>query len=175
MMADDYYGFPRGTIEYNYPPQAYRKDIESYLFFSRAYGITHWVAAMPDAQAFLAAHPEHFELVKALHILNRPIEIYRVKNPGPVSRFWEGAGRVTARENHLEVFPADPSAERVVIRYNWRKGLFCRTPGASIEPFALDDNLRFIAVHPGGNTRVVIGYRPHAAPVQPNFDGNFHH
>ena len=87
----------------------------------------------------------------------------------------EGAGRVEARENRIEVFPADPSAERVVIRYNWRDGLVCRTPGASIEPFPVDENLRFIAVHPGGNEKVRIGYRPHGAPVKPNFDGTFHH
>ena len=73
------------------------------------------------------------------------------------------------------MFPADPAAERVVIRYNWRDGLVCRTPGAAIEPFAVDGNLRFIAVKPGGNAGVEIGYRPHAAPVKPNFDGTFHH
>lgn len=175
MMADDYYGFPRGTIEYNYPPATYRRDIDSYVFFSRAYGITHWVATTPDALEFLASHPDRFEPVRSMAMLERTFKVYRVKELGPVSRFWEGAGRVVARANHLEVFPADPSAERVVIRYNWRNGLFCRTPGASIEPFAVDENLRFIAVHPGGNARVVIGYRPHAAPVKPNFDGNFHH
>jgi hypothetical protein len=175
MMADDYYGFPPGTIEYNYPPSAYRKDIDRYVFFSRAYGITHWVATMPDALEFLASHPDRFELAKSLKMLGRRIEVYRVKDLGPVSRFWEGAGRVVAKENRLEIFPADPAAARVVIRYNWRDGLFCRTPGASIESFAVDENLRFIAVHPGGNARVEIGYRPHAAPIQPNFDGTFHH
>ncbi len=175
MMADDYYGFPRGTIEYNYPPEAYRRALDRYLFFSRAYGITHWTALAPDAQRFLASHPEQFEPANSFKVLGRGIEVFRVKDPGPVSRFWEGAGRVAARENHIEVFPADPSAERVVIRYNWRDGLFCRTPGASIEPFAVDENLRFIAVEPGGNGRVEIGYRPHGAPVKPNFDGHFHH
>ena len=175
MMADDYYGFPRGTIEYNYPPAAYRKEIDSYLFFSRAYGITHWVASMPDALEFLASHPERFERVRSMRMIGRNIDVYRVKDLGPVSRFWEGAGRVEARENRIEVFPADPSAERVVIRYNWRDGLVCRTPGASIEPFPVDENLRFIAVHPGGNEKVRIGYRPHGAPVKPNFDGTFHH
>ena len=98
-----------------------------------------------------------------------------MKDPGPGTRFYEGAGRVAARENRLEVTLADPSAERVVLRYNWRPGLVCRTPGATIAPFAVDENLRFIAVHPGGNERVAIGYRPHAAPIQPNFDGTFHH
>jgi len=175
MMADDYYGFPRGTIEYNYPPSAYRKTLDSYLFFSRTYGITHWVASMPDALAFLAAHPEQFERGKSIPMLGREIEIYRVKDFGPVSRFWEGEGRVSARVNHLVLEPADPSVERVVIRYNWREGLVCRTPGASIEPFSVDGNIRFIAIHPGGNALVEIGYRPHAAPVKPNFDGHFHH
>ena len=108
-------------------------------------------------------------------MLNRDVRIYRLKDPGPGTRFFEGAGRVAARENRIEVFPADPSAERLVLRYNWRAGLVCRTPGAAIEPFAVDGNLRFIAVKPGGNARVEIGYRPHAAPVQPNFDGHFHH
>ena len=175
MMADDYYGFPRGTIEYNYPPAAYRQDVERYLFFSRAYGITHWVAVESDALAFLAAHPDQFAPVKSLGTPERPMDVYRVLDAAPASRFWEGAGRVVARENRLEVFPADSAADRVVIRYNWRDGLFCRTPGASIEPFAVDENLRFIAVRPGGNARVAIGYRPHAAPVKPNFDGHFHH
>ena len=175
MMADDYYGFPRGTIEYNYPPAIYRRDVESVLFFSRAYGITHWIAKKADALAFLEARPDHFERVHAQLMLGRDVWIYRLKDPGPGTRFYEGAGRVAARENRLEVFPADPAAERVVLRYNWRAGLVCRTPGAAIEPFAVDGNLRFIAVRPGGHARVEIGYRPHAAPVKPNFDGYFHH
>ena len=175
MMADDYYGFPRGTIEYNYPPLAYRRSIDNYVFFSRAYGITHWVAARADESDYLSAHPDRFERVKSLEVGGRPIEVYRVKDPGPGSRFWEGGGRVAARANHLEVFPADPAAERVVIRYNWRAGLVCRTPGATIEPWAVDGNIRFITVHPHGQARVEIGYRPHWAPIQPNFDGRFHH
>ena len=175
MMADDYYGFPRGTIEYHYPPLAYRKDINRFLFFSRAYGITHWTTTRPEVNDYLRSHPEAFELVKTVILGRRTAEIFRLQDPGPVSRFWEGAGRVTARENHLEVFPDDPAAERVVIRYNWRDGLVCRTPGAAIEPFDVDENLHFIAVHPGGNPRVEIGYRPHWAPVKSNFDGRFHH
>ena len=108
-------------------------------------------------------------------MLNRDVRIYRLKDPGPGTRFYAGAGRVAARENRIEVFPADPDAELLVLRYNWRAGLVCRTPGAAIAPYAVDENLRFIAVKPGGNERVEIGYRPHAAPVQPNFDGHFHH
>ena len=175
MMADDYYGFPRGTIEYNYPPAFYRRSIASFLFFSRAYGITHWIATQPEYFELLDGRPDCFEQVFAQTVLNREVRIYRLKDPGPGTRFYEGAGRVAARENRLEVYPADPAAERLVLRYNWRDGLVCRTPGAAIEPFAVDDNLRFIAVKPGGNAVVEIGYRPHAAAVKPNFDGTFHH
>ena len=175
MMGDDYYGFPAGTIEYNYPPDAYRHDPDRYLFFTRTYGITHWTAVRPEALAFLASHPEWFEWARSWEMLGRRIDVYRVKDAGPASRFWEGAGRVVARENGFEVYPADPSAARVVLRYNWRDGLFCRTPGSAIEPCAVDENIRFIAVHPGGQGRVEIGYRPHWAPIKPNFDGRFHH
>ena len=175
MMADDYYGFPRGTIEYNYPPAFYRKTLAGYLFFSRAYGITHWVTSTPGAMDFLEAHPEAFERVRSMRMLGRDFAVYRVVGGESATRFWEGAGRVEARENRIEVFPADASAPRVVIRYNWRDGLVCRTPGAEIEPFAVDENIRFIAVKPGGRARVEIGYRPSAAPVKPNFDGHFHH
>ena len=175
MMADDYYGFPRGTIEYNYPPGFYRRSFESFLFFSRAYGISHWIATDPELFGFMENQPDQFETAFARPALGRDVRIYRLKDPGPGTRFYEGAGRVAARENRIDVFPADPAAERLVLRYNWRDGLFCRTPGAAIEPFAVDDNLRFIAVKPGGNGRVAIGYRPHAAPIQPNFDGYFHH
>jgi len=175
MMGDDYYGFPRGTIEYNYPPSAYRKTLEGYLFFSKVYGITHWVASMPDAIDFLAAHPEAFEPVRSIKMLDRRIEVFQVKNLGTVSRFWMGEGDVAAAVNQLVVRPADPSAEQVVIRYNWRDGLVCKTKGASIEPVVVDSHISFIGVHPGGNAQVEIGYRPHAAPVKPNFDGHFHH
>ena len=62
-----------------------------------------------------------------------------------------------------------------MLRYNWRDGLVCRTPGAAIEPFAVDENLTFIAVRPGGNERIDVGYRTHAAPIRPNFDGYLQH
>ncbi|MGD9612058.1 MAG: hypothetical protein AB7V22_04065 [Kiritimatiellia bacterium] len=175
MMADDYYGFPLGTVEYDYPPAAYRRTPAGFLFFTEAYGITHWATAQPEAMRFFGAHPDRFERVKTKIIQQRQIKIYRVKAAPRASRFWQGAGRVAARENRLEVFPADPDAARVVIRYNWREGLACRTPGAAIEPQAVDENLRFIAIRPGGNERVEIGYRPRATPIPPNFDGYFHH
>ena len=175
MMADDYYSYPRGLIEHNYPPRAYRASLETWLAFTRAYGITHWAATDERHKGFLAAHPEWFECVRRMSMQSSRIEIYRVRGLSPPTRFLEGAGRVAARGNALFVRPEPADAARVVIRYNWRDGLVCRTPGASIEPFDVDGHLQFIAVRPNGNPVVKIGYRPRPAPLKPNFDGSFHH
>ncbi len=175
MMADDYYSYPRGLIEHNYPPKAYRASLETWLGFTRAYGISLWAAADERHKGFLAAHPEWFERVRQMRMQSSRIEVYRVLGLPPPTRFLEGAGRVAARGNELIVHPEPADAARVVIRYNWRDGLVCRTPGATIEPFDVDGNLRFIAVRPGGNPAVKIGYRPRWAPLKPNFDGSFHH
>lgn len=175
MMSDDYYGFPRGTVEFDYPPAAYRRNMDRYQFFEESHAITHWLASAPDAMETLAAFPHIFEWLWEMEVLGRPIVAYRVRAPGKGTRFLEGSGRVDARVNRIEVMPEDPAADRVVIRYNWREGLICRTPGASIEPVPIDEHLRFIGVRPGGNERVIIGYRPHQAPLKPNFDGHFHH
>lgn len=175
MMADDYYGFPRGTIEYNYPPAYYRRSARALLFFSEVYGITHWAASWKPAIHFLNAHPDFFEPVRTFKISGRPVQVFRVKGPETVSRFWDGAGRLEVRENRLRLYPEDPAADQVVIRYNWRDGLVCRTPGAEIHPYPVDAHLNLIAVRPGGNPCVEIGYRPPWGPVKPNFDGRFHH
>ena len=178
MMADDYYDFPKPLIARNYPPRAYRASTEAFLAFTRAHGITHWAAADAKFRGFFDSDPAHFERVHEVAMTSNPRSpawIYRVVGEPAPSRFLEGAGCVAARENRIEVSPADPAADRVVIRYRWRDGLRCRTPGASIEPHEVDGQIRFIAVRPGGNARVVLGYRPGWAPTQPDETGVFHH
>ena len=73
MMGDDYYGFPRGTIEYNYPPRAYRASgAPGYLEWSRLHGITHWIATRPDDLRFFEAAPDAFTPVATFTILPPP-------------------------------------------------------------------------------------------------------
>jgi hypothetical protein len=105
------------------------------------------------------------------------VRVYEIADADAAAptRLLEGAGEVEARENRIVVRPADPAAERLVLRYNWRDGLVCRTAGASIEPYAADANIRFIAVHPNGAREGEIGYRPSFRPLAPNFDGAYHH
>lgn len=174
MMSDDYYGYPKGLTERNYPPKYYRSGIDLFLRFSDAYGITHWVVTDSRNKRFFDEHPEAFEPVDYRMQQSTHVYTYRRVGVGDPTRCLIGSARVKARENRIEIVPADPQDE-IVLRYNWRPGLVCRTPGASIRPYEVDENLRFIAVDSGGNETVVLGYRPTWHPLEPNFDGSFHH
>ncbi|MBR6022328.1 MAG: hypothetical protein IK066_07910, partial [Kiritimatiellae bacterium] len=173
MMGDDYYGFPEKTIEYDYPPRAYRALGEAgWRAFGGAYGVTHWIAARAHDVERLRGMPEFVEEVAHFRLTLGAQDVYVFAVKGAKGgRFWQGDGRVEARENLLRVETAGPA----VIRYNWRKGLACRTPGAEIRPVEVDEHLTFIGVDPGTNGVVEIGYRPHWSGVEPNFDGRFHH
>lgn len=185
MMSADYYSFPRGFVELDYPPRACRSSLDAFIEFSRLYGVTHWAVMEknPRKLGFYEGRPDcggrpgAFELAARFQLQSTDLRVYRVVAPwtGNVTRLLEGEGAVEARERHISVRPADPSATRLVLRYNWRDGLFCRTPGATIEPFPAGDNLRFIAVHPNGAKQVEIGYRSPIRPLAPNPDGTFHH
>lgn len=175
MMSDDYYGYPKGLTERNYPPRFYRKSLEKYLFFSDAYSISHWAVTDSKTKSFFDANPGHFAQVDYRMLQSTHVFTYKVIRKEPLSRCYRGNAEVFARENEFVVEPASSDEELIVIRYNWRPGLFCRTPGAEIAPFAIDENLRFISVKPSGNARVEIGYRPSWNKLQPNFDGTFHH
>lgn len=178
FFGADYYAFPDGMIEFDCPPRAYRDPVDGYLRYSRAYGITHWVALDDRAAAFFGnGFGGAFVPVAKFKMQSTRLVVFRIAEPwaDAPTRFFEGAGETDVRENRILVRPADPAAERLVLRYNWRKGLVCRTPGASIEPFQVDENLRFLAVRPGGAAEVEIGYVPHWSKMEPNFDGSFQH
>lgn len=177
MMSADYYSFPKGFVELNYPPKFYRRSTDAFLRFSRAYGITHWAVMDDRTLRFCEEESDHFALVARFQMQSTDMRVFAVTDSWAVgvTRLLEGEGEVEARERHLTVWSADPSAECLVLRYNWRDGLRCLTPGAVIEPFAVDRNLRFIAVRPNGARVVEIGYRSPLRPLAPNFDGTFHH
>lgn len=174
MMSDDYYGYPKGLTERNYPPKFYRRSDELFARFSDAYGITHWAVTDSRNKAFFDANTNLFELVD--YRMQQSTHIYTYKRIGvpEPTRCLQGSAKVTARENRLEIEPADPN-EEIVLRYNWRPGLVCKTPGATIRPYSVDENLRFISVLPNGNEKIILGHRPTWHPLAPNFDGTFHH
>ena len=173
MMSDDYYGFPKGLTARRFPPKAYRASEETYLAFTRLYGITHWSVADDRNRRFFDSSP-HFAHAARFLMQGKPIDVYRFLDAPSPSRFLFGEGRVEARPNSLSVFPADPAADRLVLRYNWRPGLRCPPP-AQLEPFPADENIAFVAVRPNGLPRVDITYRPGWHRLLPNYDGTFHH
>ncbi len=178
MMSDDYYGFPRGLTERNYPPRHYRRSTEAFLFFSRVYGITHWAVTDSRTRRFCEEESSHFRLVARFQMQSTDVRVYEITDPDArdPTAFFLGRGTATARENRIVVQPADPNDPNpLVLRYNWRDGIKCLTPGATIEPWDVDENIRFIAVHPNGAASVEIGYKPRFRPIAPNFDGTFHH
>ena len=183
MMSDDYYTFPPGLTSRNYPPAAYRKSADAFLSFSRLYGITHWAVVDRSERKLgfyrgtpgCGGRPGAFDELATFRLKGGKVTVFAVHDPGRVSRLLVGEGRVEARENRIVVRPADPAADLLVLRYNWREGLVCKTPGATIEPYQADKNVTFLAVRPNGAAEVVIGYRATGRPLAPNFDGTFHH
>ena len=175
MMGDDYYTFPRGMTERNFPPRVNRSSTDKVLAFSRAYGITHWAAWHPRYIRFFEEEREHFEFATSVKDRGPEIRIYRLRDPAPGGRLFEGEGSVEVRENLISVRPADPSAERLVLRYRWRDNLRCRTPGASIAPCDLGDGIILISIHPNGAREVEIGYRASRHAMPPDPDGHLHH
>ena len=182
MMADDYYEFPAELISHDFPPRAYRRSPEAFLNYCRLYGITHWAVAdsRPRKLGFYRGMPKFggrpgmFDEVGKFKLRFCTLRLFAVRDATP-GRFLVGEGIVEAHENRILVRPADPSSDLLVLRYNWREGLVCRTPGATIEPYRADKNIRLIAVHPSGAAEIDIGYRAGFRPLAPNFDGKYHH
>jgi len=69
----------------------------------------------------------------------------------------EGAGRVEAGINRLDVYPDDPTSP-LVIRYNWVDGLVCEPDAARIEPYETGTSVQLIRIRPNGAERVRIRY-----------------
>lgn len=176
MMSDDYYGYPKGLTERNYPPKYYRKSTEAFVFFSDTYGITHWAVTDSRNKGFFDTQTNLFELVDYRMLQSTHIYTYRRTMTSPASKTFLGSGTVTAKENEIVIVPTNVSSnDEIVIRYNWRPGLRCKTHGSEIFPYKVDKNLTFIGIRPNGNDKVIIRYRPTWHRLLPNFDGSFHH
>ena len=171
MMADDYFGFPKHTIEYNFPPRFYRKDPEKFRTYLHVYNVTHVITSHDDFRAYFAAYPNDFVSEHEFSFRGARLRAYRFVRTQPFT----GEGlKIKAKLNGFLVdFPA--GSTEAILPYNWREGLHCLTPDAEISPWKVDENIRFIRVNRGNTSQVNIGYRIPWKPVGPNFDGSFHH
>ncbi|MGI5867860.1 MAG: hypothetical protein ACOX9C_00240 [Kiritimatiellia bacterium] len=159
MMSCDYYGFPRGMVEMNYPPQAFRKKPGGYHEFAKLHGVTHVISFRRDHIEHCCANPELFREVATLvdqdESANRDFVVFAVKDSG--GRFAKGEGVIEADFNHIRVDFGGTPPEEAVIRYNWNDRLRVDPP-AELVPHEAGDGVVFIGIRPNGASRVDVRY-----------------
>ncbi len=155
MMADDYYGFPVGTIEYEYPPRRYRKSLKMMKLFFDTYNVTDVVTYHNKWQEFFAKYPDYFKKEMTYKEHNYTVACYSI-NRSP-SMFLKGDGEVTAKFNKIDVSLTNAENE-VVIKYNWLDHLKA-SDGVEIFPYKIDKDITLIGIHPNGKKKFSIIYR----------------
>jgi hypothetical protein len=153
MMACDYYAFPVTTVEYNYPPAGFRRPAERVFRFLDVYNVTHVVTYHENWKDAFRRYPDRFEEVSLKTNLDR-MAVFRVNRPAGL--FLQGAGRVSARFNRIDVELEDARAE-AVLKYNWAEGLRAPAP-VELFPFTAEDGITLIGVRPNGQTSFAIRY-----------------
>jgi hypothetical protein len=154
MMACDYYAFPPGTVEYNYPPRAYRLKREDTLAFMDLYNVTHVVTYHEDWRRYFLDQPERYQPLLLPPEKNRAYCIFKVKRTPDI--FLKGSGTVTADFNRIRV-DLDAAREEVVIKYNWCDDLRVSQP-AEIFPHKAWKDINLIGIRPNGAQAVDIRY-----------------
>jgi len=155
MMADDYYGFPAGTIEYEYPPRPFRTSLDRMQLFFDAYNVTHVVTYHENWKRFFREHPALFREEWSVPSHHLTITFYTVlRTPRPL---FEGRGRATARFNRIDV-KLDHPADEVVLPYNWIEGLE-GVDGVDLYPRQVDPEITLIGCRPRGRQSFSVVYR----------------
>ena len=153
MMADDYYAFPVGTIEYNYPPRPFRTSESRLLEFMKLYNVSHVVMYKDLWKAAFRRNPRNYEEIK--HFDDLGVSIFRVKSPPGL--FVKGSGRAAATFNRIRVTLEDAESD-VVLRYNWADGLTAPPP-VELYPWDAGDGIQFIGIRPHGRAEFSIRFR----------------
>lgn len=162
MMSCDYYGFPPGTYEPDFPPRAARRQKGGIPAYLREYGVSHVVTCRRNYIDYFEAHPGEFEPVAQFpyhHATgDADIRVFAVKGSRP-GLLRGAAGRVDATFNRICVtFDGEPP-ERAVIAYHWDGRLRADAPAQiAPAPVATPGETPFIEVRPNGVSKVRIRY-----------------
>ena len=157
MMSCDYYGFPPGMVEMDYPPKASRSAPGGMHGFMQLHGATHVVAFRPHYLEYLRSEPDLFHAVANFTSeTGDTFHVFEVLQAG--SRFLEGQGQIRAGFNRWQVALTEPLPEQVVIAYNWHERLTVEAP-AEIFPYDTGRGATFIGIKPHGAQNVKIRYR----------------
>ncbi len=159
MMACDYYGFPEGMVEMDYPPVASRTRPGGMHGFMQLHGVTHVVTCRQNYIDAFRSDPTQFHEVEWIPSeYGGGFAIFEVVDSG--GRFFkpERNGRVKADFNRWDVTFDDPPPEETVIRYNWNDRLKADAP-AELFPYDTGLGAIFIGIRPNGARHVHIRYR----------------
>ncbi len=157
MMACDYYDFPPGRVELDYPPRAARTRPGGLHGFMVLHGATHVVTHHARYIRHFRDRPEQFrELTFVPSGFGSGYTFFEVAGAG--GRFHRGEGTVDATFNRLRVLLEDPSQEEVVLAYNWHDRLDAAGP-AEIFPYDTGLGAVFVGVRPAGQREIEIRYR----------------
>ncbi|MBN1557240.1 MAG: hypothetical protein JW951_03745 [Lentisphaerae bacterium] len=153
MMACDYYAFPPRTVEYNYPPPAFRRPETRIQAFCDLYNVTHIMTYHDNWKACFRRHPDVYEEIDPPVDWER-LAVFRVKRASNL--FLKGSGTVRADFNRLDV-RLDAPRDEAVLKYNWAENL--RAPGpVELFPYDGGDGVRLIGVRGNGVEAFTIRY-----------------
>jgi hypothetical protein len=153
MMACDYYAFPPGTVEYNYPPAFFRKPEDRLFPFMELYNVTHIVTYHDNWKEAFRRHPDQFEEAHAFSD-GRAVAFRVLREP---EQFLRGSGSARATFNRIDVRLDSPS-QVAVLKYNWVDGLSVKAP-VELFPFDTGVGIRLIGVRPNGRSEFSIRFR----------------
>ena len=158
MMSCDYYEFPVGLFDPEYPPAAYHGTAEELHGFLARHGVSHVVAHCDEDAAPYRGRPEFFREVPEFAEGGKwgRFRMFEVlDSPGIVTG---GDARATADFNRIDV-EFGPGCERAVLAYNWQDRMEAEAP-ATIAPHPSGGGETFIEIRPNGVRRATIRYRP---------------
>lgn len=156
MMACDYYGFPVGMVEMDYPPRAARDRPGGLHGFMRLHGVSHVVTYHKNYIDYFRSEPNQFrEATSIASEAGGVFVVFEVLGGG--GKFLEGEGSVKADFNRWTVtFPEVPPTQ-AVIAYNWHDRLRADAP-AVVFPHDTGLGATFIGIRPNGARQVIIRY-----------------
>ena len=157
MMACDYYHFPPKMVEYDYPPQPWRKTAEGIADFMRLHGATHLATTIRRRADFIrnsGLFTEVFFMPDGKPDTSYGITLFALKE-ATGGRVFSGDATVAADFGSLSVRRGAES--EAVLRYNWSP-LLTAGDDAALEPVEVAPGVNFIRVKFTGSNAAVIRY-----------------